>query len=144
MQRKLTPDALTFRLFIKAITQTELLRTNIHWQPQVDFLVYKEYDDYFNLENFSAAKEIIEKKAQLKIVDARPLTKHGTDRSVRVTDQPYADSLPAEIRALKAIGKVPDPAQLYDDQLIAVVKKTFKKDLDLYKNLFSAERLMFS
>ncbi|MDP2902090.1 MAG: sulfotransferase family 2 domain-containing protein [Methylovulum sp.] len=144
MQRKLMPDAVTFRLFIKAMTQSELLRANIHWQPQVDFLVYKEYDDYFSLENFSAAKEVIEKKAQIKIVDARPLTKHGIDRFVHLTDRHYADALPAEIRALKATGKVPDPASLYDDELIAIVKKLFKKDIDLYKNLFGTKPLMFS
>jgi len=143
MKRKLAPDALSFRLFIKAITQAECLRSNIHWQPQMDFLVYQEYDDYFNLENFAAAKEAIEKKAHIKIVDARPLTRHGMDRFVRLTGHDFSDALPAEIRSLKAAWETPEPASLYDDELIAIVTKHFKKDIDLYKSLFGTGHLMF-
>ncbi|MDO9104084.1 MAG: sulfotransferase family 2 domain-containing protein [Methylovulum sp.] len=143
MKRKLPPDAITFRLFIKTITQTEHLRTNIHWQPQMDFLVYKEYDDYFNLENFSTATAVIEKKARIKIADARTLTQHGTDRLLHLSDKHYADVLPGEIKALKAAGQTPAPASLYDDELIAIVKKSYKKDMELYKRLFGDKDLMF-
>ncbi|TAL50597.1 MAG: hypothetical protein EPN89_04595 [Methylovulum sp.] len=65
------------------------------------------------------------------------------DRFVRLTGHDYSDALPAEIRDLKAAGKTPEPASLYDDELIAIVTKRYKKDIDLYKSLFGTDNLMF-
>lgn len=144
LDRKLEPTDMTFRAFVKAITQAKLLHTNIHWRPQVDYLVYKDYDDYFCLENFSAAQTVIETKAKLEIVDARKLTKHGTDRFILLSDNNYADCRPDEIGALKKLGQLPAPNALYDDEIAALIGKHFKKDITLYKTLFGTNNLMFS
>ncbi|MDD4907417.1 MAG: sulfotransferase family 2 domain-containing protein [Methylobacter tundripaludum] len=144
LQRKIELDALTFRVFIKAITRPPLLHTNIHWRPQTDFLVYKEYDDYFNLENFAAAISVIENKTNMAIVDARNLTKHGIDRYTFLNDAHYADTPPDDIKALKKAGAIPNPALLYDDEIISRVKKNFKEDIALYTDLFGSANLMFS
>ncbi|MDD5273481.1 MAG: sulfotransferase family 2 domain-containing protein [Methylovulum sp.] len=144
VQRTIENEDMSFRLFVNTITQPTVLRSNIHWQPQVDFLVYKDYDDYFNLETFASAQSVIETKAQIKIVDARHLTRHGLDRFEPVNNGPYADYLPDAIRTLKKAGQAPKPAALYDDGLIAKVSKTFKKDIALYKSLFGDKNLMFS
>ncbi|MDD5276584.1 MAG: sulfotransferase family 2 domain-containing protein [Methylovulum sp.] len=144
LDRKLDPADMTFRWFVKAITHPKLLHTNIHWRPQVDYLVYKDYDDYFCLENFPTAKTVIETKAKLDIVDARKLTKHGTDRFTLLSDHNYADCRPDEISALKKRGQLPAPNALYDDEIAALVGKHFKKDITLYKALFGVKNLMFS
>lgn len=144
VDRKVEPAAMTFRVFVDAATHPKLLRANIHWRPQVDYLVYKDYDDYFSLEDFAAAKPVIEAKARLEVVDARKLTKHGTDRFVLLNDINYADTLPDDIGALKKSGKLPALNALYDDEIVARVAKHFKKDINLYKSLFGAKNLMFS
>jgi len=144
LDRKIEVSMLTFRMFVKSISKPGVLRSNIHWRPQADYLVYEEYDDYFNLENFSAAKAAIESKADLEIVDARKLSKHGTDGFMLLNDVSYADFLPEDIRVLKKAGKLPHPASLYDDELIAIVKKHFKQDIDLYISLFGSASLLFS
>lgn len=144
VQRTFENEELSFRRFVNTITQPKILPSNIHWRPQVDFLVYKEYDDYFNLETFASAQNTIATKAQLPIVDARKLTRHGIDRFELLDDDNYADVLPDAIRTLKKVGKAPKPASMYDDELIAKVSKTFKKDLALYKSLFGESHLLFS
>lgn len=144
VQRRQENEDLSFRRFVNTVCKPEILRSNIHWQPQVDFLVYQEYDDYFNLETFAAAKATLERKAQISIVDARKLTRHGTDRFQLLKDGHYADHLPEAIRALKKAGQIPHPAALYDDALIAKVSKTFKQDISLYKSLFGTGHLLFS
>jgi len=144
VQRKIEIEEMTFRVFVNTITKTNVLRSNIHWQPQMDFLVYKDYDDYFNLETFATAKATIETKAEIEIVDARKLTRHGIDRFELVGEENYADYLPEAIRSMKKTGKAPKPAALYDDELIAKVSEIFKKDIVLYKSLFGDKNLMFS
>ncbi|MFZ2449827.1 MAG: sulfotransferase family 2 domain-containing protein [Methylovulum miyakonense] len=143
VQRKIEIEDMTFRIFVNTVTKANVLRSNIHWQPQVDFLVYKEYDDYFNLETFATVQNTIANKTQIEIVDARNLTRHGIDRFELVSDGNYADYLPDAIRTMKKTGKAPKPAALYDDELVAKVSKTFKKDIALYKSLFGTKNLMF-
>lgn len=144
VQRTIENEDMSFRRFVNTITRPAVLRSNIHWQPQVDFLVYKDYDDYFNLETFADAQITIASKAQIDIVDARQLTRHGIDRFELVSDKNYADYLPDAIRTLKKTGKAPKPAALYDDELITKVSKVFKKDIALYQSLFGTKNLLFS
>ena len=135
VQRKIELEKITFREFVKIITQDEYLRTDIHWRPQVDFLVYEKYDDYFTLENFAKAIPIIEKKAKLKIYDARNLTKHGTDQYKMLSSKCYADTLPEKILSMKREGKIPSHMSLYDNELKEIVKEAYKKDMKLYQEI---------
>lgn len=144
LKRTVENDELSFRRFVNAISKPSVLRSNIHWRPQVDFLVYKDYDDYFNLETFATAQSVIEAKAQLEIVDARKLTRHGLDRFEPLRDGHYADHLPDAIRTLKKAQQAPHPTALYDDELIVKVSTLFKKDIALYKSLFGDGNLLFS
>lgn len=143
LQRKTEISQFSFKCFLKAISKLAVLNSNIHWRPQVDFLVYKHYDDYFNLENFSQAIPIIEQKTGIKVVDARPLTQHGTDRFTSLDDGKfYGDSPPEEIQTLKATGLIPSAKSLYDDESIALVKKLYGKDITLYQRLFGDKNML--
>jgi len=143
LKRKTEIDQISFKFFLKAISHPTLLNSNIHWRPQTDFLVYSSYDDYFNLENFSQAVPIIEQQCGIKVIDARPLTRHGSDRFVTLDDgNYYGDCLPEEIRALKVAGKLPSPQSLYDEEGVALVKKLYKKDIALYQELFGEKDML--
>jgi hypothetical protein len=131
------PDDLTFRKFVEMICRPGFLRANIHWRPQVDFLVYEEYDDYIRYEDFALAKERIERKADIRIVDARDKTRHGTDRYRLVHDQSFCDTKPYEIGSMRREGISPSHESLYDDAIRAVVAKSYAEDLKLYEALFS-------
>jgi hypothetical protein len=143
LNRKIELKDITFEKFVEVITKPGIFRSNIHWRPQVDFLVYEKYDDYFALENFSDAIPEIEKKAIIKIYDARNLTKHGLDQYKLIKDKDFSDVSPVEIFNLKQKGFAPSYETLYNDKLKNMVKEYYKADLELYIKKFGKDNILF-
>ena len=77
--RKVELEDVSFHEFVKSMTTPKVKAGNIHWRPQSDFLVYKNYDDYFAMENFGEATKVLNDKIGLEVIDARKLTNHGVD-----------------------------------------------------------------
>ena len=136
-------SALTFRDFVKAIAKPENLRANIHWRPQEDFLVYEEYDAYYPLEQFKASIPHIERESGLSIIDARPLTRHGTDRFELLSGKCFADTPLAELADMKRVGKSPAHESLYDAALVDRVAEIYTADIELYLSRFGPADLLF-
>lgn len=141
-KRKLSVEDLTFKQFVHILKRPSAMKANKHWRPQVDFLVYKNYDDYFCLEAFSAAIKTLEEKIGLSVVDARSLTKHGIDK-FNLLSGDFSETAPSKIRAMKEQGQCPEPAALYTQELIEIVTQQYQADIKLYKKLFSEKNLMF-
>ncbi len=136
---------ISFEVFVKLMQKAVIQEGNIHWQPQIDFLVYEEYDDYFCLEEFKTVVETLEEKIGLSIVDARDLTQHGLNHFEVVSEaESYAKVSPVDIFSLKRLGKCPDPKLLYNDELIEIVKDCYQPDIKLYTEIFGSKNLMFS
>ena len=133
---------LTFRSFCLSLGSPQMLSANIHWAPQVNFLVYDTYDDYFCLERFGDAIVPLREKAGLEIIDARSATRHGIDQ-LRRLDSPemYGDAAITKLRALRASGKTPDPQALYDADLVGFVGETYAEDIALYNARFPGQSL---
>lgn len=109
------------------------MKANEHWRPQTDFLVYKNYDDYFCFEDFPAAENILHEKIGLEIYDARELTKHGSERWRTIDDgTTYSDVPIADLFTLKRSGIIPSALQLYDDSIKAKVNQLFLEDIEFY------------
>lgn len=142
-KRRFEIEEITFDRFIKLLRQPNVRKGNLHWRPQVDFLVYKQYDDYFCLEEFSTAVSTLKDKINLDVVDARPLTKHGIDRLSILSEGNFSKRSPSEIYSMKASGQCPAPRSLYTDELVNIVNKHYKADIDLYKSIFGTKNLMF-
>jgi Sulfotransferase family len=114
------PAMLTFRGFVTNLRSR--LRGNEHWRPQLDFLVYENYDDVFCREAFSDAAAALRDRIGLEVQDARRLTKHGSGQFRPLDgDECFADRPVHEIAALKRTGRMPRTEQLYDASLIAEV-----------------------
>jgi hypothetical protein len=127
------PAMLTFREFVANLKSR--LRSNEHWRPQLDFLVYEDYDDFFCLEAFTEAVATLRQRIGLDVLDARYLTKHGTDQFEPLDgDEPFADTPAHEIAALKRTGRIPRIIHLYDASLIAEVRKIYAADIAFYAN----------
>jgi hypothetical protein len=125
------PAVLTFRTFVKGLKSQ--LRGNEHWRPQLDFLVYERYDDFFSLEAFSDAVSALRNKIGLEVRDARGLTKHGADRfEPLASEEPFADKPAHAIATLKREGKMPRIAQMYDASLIAEIGEMYAADIAFY------------
>lgn len=130
-------DSLTFRQFCQGLTRPEVLTANIHWRPQVHFLVYADYDDYFCFEDFGRVAPLLKAVIGLEVVDARPLARHHTSRHKPAPDgQPYADMPLAQLAQLQRKGFAPRPEALYDEELIALLREIYAADFALYRAQF--------
>lgn len=144
IERKVDVDVLTFADFIHLLKQQSVRKSDIHWRPQVDFLVYKHYDDYFCLEQFPTAVATLKSKIGLSVVDARPLTKHGIDKLQLLQKGDFSNMPPSEILTMKSTGKCPAPKLLYTDELVKIVAKHYGVDIELYESIFGSQDLMFA
>ncbi|MCP3921794.1 MAG: sulfotransferase family protein [Desulfobacterales bacterium] len=142
-KQKINMEDITFDFFVKSMRNPHIKNGNIHWRPQIDFLVYEEYDDFFSLENFSEAVKTIKEKLGIDVIDARPLTKHGLDGYAFLEEKNYYDLKPFELLNLKIKGSLPHPCKMYNDELIKIVRNTYKNDIQLYKKKIGPDNLMF-
>jgi len=134
IKRKIEPQMLTFKQFVTSIP--EVLRENIHWRPQIDFLVYEQYDDWFCVEDFAMAAETLSCRIGLTVVDTRPLLKHGTESHRRARRGKLNPESPAHEHArLRRAGSVANVEDLYDEDLIAIVGRAYAEDIALYRDV---------
>ena len=127
-------EDLTFPEFVQLVSRPDILFKNEHWRPQEDFLVYEAYDEYFALEDFENAQKLIQNKARMDIIDARPHTKHGIDRFEILPQAEINYSLNVwKINQIMRSGFCPHPLSLFDENTISVVRKTFERDIELYE-----------
>ena len=137
------PDALTFRDFVALLDKEDLLKVNIHWRPQEDFLVYERYSHVFALERFREAVPILKEEIGFAVQDARALTGHGTDRVEMIREGCFADTPISELAQMKRGGSLPAHAQLYDAALARQVAALYAGDLTLYAAHLDAQLLSF-
>lgn len=143
-RRKIDIGDITFEFFVKSMCNKPVRNADIHWMPQTNFLVYEDYDDYFALEEFSEMAAVLKGKIDLDLVDARPLTKHGSDgyRKLRKR-RPYKLG-PLELLDYKSQGFIPSIKTMYSDELLACVARAYKDDIALYKRRIGTENLFSS
>ncbi|OOY36125.1 sulfotransferase family 2 domain-containing protein [Solemya velum gill symbiont] len=136
-------DNVTFDYFVRSLSEPDILKGNIHWRPQSDFLVYDEYDDYFCLEDFQVAVETLKNKINLSIIDARPLTRHGVSNQYHTEGSGFSVLAPDKLHEMKLQGTLPAYRDFYTEELVEIVRSVYKQDLDLYKDIFGDTALMF-
>lgn len=137
-------DELSFSDFVELLEKPWFRLANRHWRPQIDFLVYEEYDDYFCLEDFGNAETVLKQKIDLDIMDARAITLHGIGHLEKIHNGDFSKSSAHEIHLLKRDGQTPTTNTLYDDKSVEKVARLYKSDIDLYTGIFGANNLSFS
>lgn len=134
-------DDLTFREFVTRISDRAERKADEHWRPQVDFLVYEDYDALFRLEDFAAAAQSITERTGMAIEDARALSNHGSERYDLLSDKGYGDTPVWDIRAMQRKGQCPDHLALYDFKLFEMVRRLYADDVTLYRKEFGVDAL---
>ncbi|WP_319420502.1 sulfotransferase family 2 domain-containing protein [Pleurocapsa sp. FMAR1] len=142
IDRKIELEHISFARFVQELNNNTVKSGDQHWRSQVDFMVYKQYDDYFCLENFAEVMTTLKAKIDLEIIDARNLTNHGLDK-LKFVDNDYSQVKPAKIFNLKQEGCCPSPKSLYNDELIEAVSKLYQDDIKLYQDVIEQPQLMF-
>ena len=136
---------LTFRQFVEALGEPAVRNADIHWRPQVDFLVYETYDDVFSVEAFGDAVATLERRISLTVADARGLAGHDLSRlAKRPAGERHADTPLHAISAMLARGEAPAPESLYDDALRQRVRDLYSDDFDLYARFADPRALLFA
>ena len=137
------PGTFSFRDFVAAVTaDDERLELNEHWRRQVDFLVYADYDAWYAVEQMGAARADLAARIGFDLVDARGLTRHGTDR-FELIDGDFADTSLDALADLQRQGRAPTHAALYDAALVEQVAQAYAEDLALYRERIGAAGLSF-
>ena len=145
LKRSINLDKFTFVDFVKELKKKFIRKSNIHWREQIDFLIYEQYDDYFCLEEFESAVNQLKQKIDLKVIDARNLTKHGSDQYTLLGEsESFFTVSPLDILFLKRKGTYPHPKSLFNEELIEIVQVCYKDDVELYASIFGDSKLLFS
>lgn len=127
-------DDLSFTAFVLRIASRTMLRANFHWRPQIDCLVYEEYDDVFRVEDMEHARQRLAERTGLTVVDARDHTLHGTQHLERVEGR-FHDVPAHEFVAMRALGKAPAYDALYTPRTAAIVRRVYADDIAAYERM---------
>ena len=141
IDRAVEPEALTFRRFVDVLAESRQVRFDIHWRPQVDFLVYETYDDLFDMADMAGAAATLRDRIGFEVVDARGLTGHGTD-GLAVAPGLGPDTPPLDLLIARRDGHMPYPRAMYDEPLVAAVHKHYAADIALMTRTFGAASVM--
>lgn len=134
LQRAPGAEALSFAQFVDAIAKPAGLTADIHWRPQIEFLVYEAYDDYFCVEDFASASARIEARTGVVVRDARQLSRHGVDGLAQAGESGAHAHTPAhEIEAMRRNGETPSVESLYTPDLIKRVRQIYADDCAFYR-----------
>lgn len=126
-------DSWSFRTFVNRLSLGGHLMRDHHWAPQTAFMLYREYDEYFDVKHASAAFENL--SSFLPIEDTREASGHTTLGKTRIPGT-FPDTTVRELRKLKASGKLPDYESMYDSDLREKVLEIYQPDFKLYFDKF--------
>lgn len=127
---------ITFEDFVNYLCDHSSSQLDQHWRPQVDFLLYKKYDMYIQMENLSNE---IPKLTSLLEVDLPRSNQghHSTKYScyIRLEDtwKINANELG---QVLESENALPEPKAFYNEDIIAKVRNRYQADCELYESLF--------
>lgn len=124
------PDEATFAQFVKRVSRMAAGGDD-HWRPQSDFLVYRDYDRWYAIDDLATAAEELQARIGFALQDIPETRKHGRANLQRLEGN-YAHVSAAEIGELKRRGAVPSIASLYDEETVATVRQAYADDLALF------------
>lgn len=130
-------NTLTFKQFCLSLRERRLRNLDSHWKPQVDFLVYDEYDDVFCVERLDVASSTLRDRIGLEVVDSRNYIKHGTDQYTKLSrTEKYAMLSIGDIKQMRKTGSVPHPESLFDDETKACLEVIYAEDFKVFGQHF--------
>ncbi len=144
LNREIGLDEISFASFVKFLLQPSIKYGDVHWRPQIDFLVYKDYDDYFSLHNFNRLTKVLKKRISVNVLDVRKLTKHGLDGLSLLDNECFSQTLPGEILEMKKKGFCPSHKSLYNEELIDIVADLYFDDFTLYREVIGDKGILFT
>ena len=124
---------LSYSDFIDHIWEnTDSIYDDEHTRPQCDFLLYRNYDEYFALENIKQANEEIQNRTGINVEDIRDKNSIFTSKGCERSDQITHNTPAKEISALLKQNKVPITENMYTNEMAKKVSTLYLQDILLY------------
>lgn len=144
-QRRIHPHDVSFHHFIEMMKFPGLLNQNHHWKPQSAFLLFKDYDAHYAMENFGDCVQDLKDRLGFTVHDARGIIGHSTEGYEKVDDGGNYDKMSAfDILCMKKAGKLPSEKAVFTDEIREAVSEIYKDDIAIYKSKFGEGNLLFS
>lgn len=142
-QRKFELYDLSFKQFILELDKMNPANFDIHWRPQHHFFLFEKYDGLYALENFDKDIPTIESKTGIEIIDTRDALKHDSMKLKEESGLEQYCLRPAlELLVRKREGFKPPQRQMFDEQIIEIIKKIYAEDFRVYQDNFGLSPLM--
>jgi hypothetical protein len=140
---KIRPYDVSFKMFVNYLHGKNSQQMDIHWRPQSDFLLYKNYDHIFCLEQFSSMQKQLLSDINFTVYDVRKELGHDTKKLKYndTIDRPEFKSA-LELLNLKEAGFRPKETDIITPDLAQKVFEIYSEDVELYCNLFGKSKLM--
>jgi len=132
---------LSFNDFVRLCLLPPSRVVDFHWYPQINFLMYEDYDDWFSVEAFDVATERLAQRGFV-VHDTRDKITHSTKKYQKVEGN-FSRVPAGEIFRMKHEGKVPSYEAMFDNETRQLAAQMFKQDVELFAAKIGADKLMF-
>jgi hypothetical protein len=122
---------ITFYEFVRYLYQTRSFDLNEHWRPQVDFLLFANYDAYLPFENLASALPALEHRLKVSIPRINPMQNSVDYRTIPIQEPwhlPPSDLLEIQDKE----GGLPTAVQMLNPTLVDMLRYRYQADFDLY------------
>ena len=133
--------SINFHDFLSIIKSQAKVDRDEHWRNQSDFLHYQKYDEYFSLESFSKAIDLLDDHG-FKVHDTREAIKNDLS-SLKKVNGDFSKIKDVELKKMKNEGIVPSYKSMFGNTEIELVKDIYSDDINLYKSHFGDKDLLF-
>ncbi len=126
-------ENLTFEKYINIIWENpNIIYKDIHTRPQIDFILFDEYDKWISLDKLSKEIDEIELKSKIKFIDTRKNVNNTTQGYKKITNKYHGDITINELRDLKSKKLVPSHETLFNEETSYKILMTYLSDIFLY------------
>ena len=126
-------ENLTFEKYINIIWENpKIIYKDLHTIPQIDFLLFDEYDNWIALEKLSKEINNIELKSEVKFIDTRNHVSNTTKGYKLNSKEYHGDITVKKLRDLKRKNFLPAHANLFNEETSYKLLMTYLSDVFLY------------
>ena len=126
-------ENLTFEKYINIIWENpKIIYKDLHTVPQIDFLLFDDYDKWIALEKLSKEINQIELKSKVKFIDTRNHVSNTTKGYELNSNEYHGDISINKLRDLKRKNLLPAHATLFNEETSYKILITYLSDVFLY------------
>ena len=126
-------ENLTFEKYINIIWENpKIIYKDLHTVPQIDFLLFDDYDKWIALEKLSKEINKIELKSKVEFIDTRNHVRNTTKGYELISNEYHGDITINKLRDLKRKNLLPAHATLFNEETSYKILITYLSDVFLY------------